>query len=453
MHLEGEGIGTDLFSYTSIPCIEPSLNLKTILVDCPGFEDLSGVEQEKLNIFSIKKIFENYGNKENKFKIILVISCEEFKAERGAKMISSFSMLNKMFTINEKLKNNLGVIVTKTEPDFSGFDYLYELNHTLKKMDEEKRKTLPNCLFDICEFLVNNPKHIFTFPHPSYKQKGQQYDFEDHENVLKFLNADSYLINPEIKIALSNEANLQLNILRKEHTEKLINAINTLCEKVINQISKETNSNDITKWYNIVIDLSKENIKNSDNLKKFLIERIPNGEQLYDDDIKKIAEYELFDDFIDSILYSEIETSCLNEVIKAWCIKTRDYLHQFYINVVKGENQEQIIKLAEEKNNELKEAIDKMREEEEKKIQEYKGEIQILLDDNKNNADLLEKLTQKLQSMEEQLKEKNDNINRIQRELQESKSRSTPETKTQVIYRTKEVPTPNQSRGGFCLLI
>lgn len=463
MHLEGIGIGTDLFSYTSVPCIEPSLNLKIILVDCPGFDDISGVEQEILNIFSIQKIFENYGNHENKFKIILVISRDDIKSIRGENMVSCFSTINKMFKINDELKNSIGVVVTKTESDYTGFDYFFELNDTLKKMKEEEKKKkkedredkdlLPECLFDICEYLVNKPEQIFTFPQPSFKQKGQQYDFEDHERLLEFLNnSDHILKNPDIKIALSKEANLELKILRKEHSDKLVKTILAFCEKVYDQLSKETKADEIIKWYDIIIALGKENIHSSDELKEFLKKQIPNSEQ-YDEDIKKIAEYELFDNFIDSILFSEIKTSSLNEVIRGWCNKTSEYLLQYYRNTIKGENQEQLIQLAEQKNKEFKEMFDKLREEEDKKIQEYKDRITELMGINKTSAETLDKLDKKLQLLEQQLKEKNDNINSIQRQLQEERNKPAPKTEIRYVTRTVEVPSKKQSSGSICLLI
>lgn len=174
------------------------------------------------------------------------------------------------------------------------------------------------------------------------KQTEGQYDFSDHMALLQFIYKNLH-VNPIHQLFLSKEAKFKLQTIRNEHFEKLVDTVLNLCKKINVQFSNESKSVEINKWFTIFINLCKQNIKKSDEFNQFIIRNIPNSEK-YKSDIEKIAEYGLFDEFIDKILCSELETSVLSEVIKAWCIHSVDQLHQLVIITNERENQEKLLK-------------------------------------------------------------------------------------------------------------
>ena len=133
MHLEGEGVGHGLKSFTSIPMFEKGKIIKQILIDCPGFNDVRGYMTEILNAFSMDNIFETYEGHENKFKIVLVVSQGEFSSTKGTAVIDSLLRLEEMFPIGTSLRDNIGLIVTKGSTEYEGFDYIDEFLYFLFK--------------------------------------------------------------------------------------------------------------------------------------------------------------------------------------------------------------------------------------------------------------------------------------------------------------------------------
>lgn len=433
-HLEGDGVGRGLQSCTSLPQILPNSNKTMLFVDCPGFEDVDGCIQEILNAFSMYYIFENYENIENKYKIILVISRDELETNKGIKMISSFKMLNEMFPIGEKLKKNIGLIITKGEPRYSGSDYI---EYLLEKIKYTENPSVD--LVDFCNFFDRNKDHVFSFPQPDTQQSGCQYNFADHNKLLNFLDKN-ILINPKHQITLSKEAKLKLRIIRNDHSKKLVTVGQNLCEKIYSQFSDESRSIELNKWFIIITNLFKENIKKSYDLMKFIRANFSNSER-YKSDIEKISEFELFDAFIDQILYSNLETSCLNEVLNAWCVNAIKQLHQFANNATELENQEKLRREAEERTKEFQKTIDEYEKERKEKEKRYLEDLRRQNEANQRNLDEIKNLENQLQMLQQQIQEREENMREIQRQLQEANNRP-----PRIEYRTR-------SSGSFCLLI
>lgn len=418
MHLEGEGVGKSLDSCTTIPVFVPSINEKYLFIDCPGFEDVRGYKQEILNAFSMDNIFENCEGHENKYKIILVASDGEFKVNRGAKLLNSISRLEEMIPIGNMLKKSIGLVITKGDPEYEGIEYIEELNESIITT-----KNPPHKLIMMCNAFTSNPDHVFSFPRPSRKDKDKQYDFNDHEKLLEFLDKDP-LINPKHCISISNEAKLKLKIIREDHSKKLSDTVKNLCDKLYNLFSTESKSDEINKWYDIIIKLMGSNIKKSRDLDLFLQENIHTNEN-FENYIKEIEQYELFDEFIDKIIYSHIDTSCLNEVLQAWCLHAINELHHSFILAVDSENskeqieiQEKLMRDSEEKIKELKEIMDRNELERKKKEQEYLDEIKKQTAAHQENMNQFRNLqNQYIQSQ----KERDKTIDRLLNELNEER--------------------------------
>lgn len=423
MHLEGEGIGVGLKSFTTIPMFESDINRRSIFIDCPGFEDVKGYVQEILNAFSIDNIFDKYPNHENKFKIILVISQDEFYSNKGSKMVSSFLRLEQMFPIGEKLRRNIGLVITKGPLEYEGCDYIDELDETIRNTENP-----PDHLVRICQFFKSNPNHVFAFPKPSRMDKDKQYVFQDRDKLLNFLHND-LLINPDHKLILSPEAILKLKLIREDHSKKLSNSIQNLCQKIYNQFSSESKSAELQKWYRLISDLFEANIKKAEQLKDFLKNNFPKSEQ-YQNDLKEIAEYEMFDEFIDKILYSAVDTSCLNEVIHNWCLRAINQLHLSIINAIDSENTKENLA-----------AQETLRIESEKKIEEFKNIIRQKEEESiRKEKEFLEHLNKQdilHQKYLDEIERLEENIKNLERKLNEERNK----------------PCCNHSSSRGCLLI
>lgn len=393
MHLEGKGVGIGLESFTTNPMFEQDLNKKNIFIDCPGFEDVKGYKQEILNAFSMDNIFKNFQGHENKFKIILVISQDEFYTNKGTKMVNSFLRLKEMFPIGDKLEKNIGLVITKGSIDYDGIDYIKELQEQIKNTQNP-----PEQLVRLCDFFLSNPDHVFAFPRPSFKDKGKQYDFTDHQRLMNFLEKN-LLINPDHKITLSTEAKLRLKILREDHSKKLSNTINKLCDKINNQFAKESKSSEIQKWYDIIYKLLQSDIKKSKELNLFLQKNIQNSIS-YQKDIDDIAEYELFDEFIDRILYLKLNTSCLNEVIQAWCKHAVNQLHKSLIHAIDSEKTKEKMEIEKQLRIENEQKIEKLNKLIQQKEKENKDRERELMNEIKNQTASHQKNLEELHSLQ-----------------------------------------------------
>lgn len=446
MHLEGEGVGHGLKSFTSIPMFEKGKIIKQILIDCPGFNDVRGYMTEILNAFSMDNIFETYEGHENKFKIVLVVSQGEFSSTKGTAVIDSLLRLEEMFPIGTSLRDNIGLIVTKGSTEYEGFDYIDELNNDIKLTENPDEKIVA-----MCQSLLSHRDHIFTFPRPSRKDKDMPYEFDDHDNLLNFLDND-YLINPKHKIALSAEAKLRLRIVRDDHSKKLANKIKLLCDKIYEQFSHESQSIELKKWYDIIFKLFRSNIKEANELNAFLQEHVPNSEQ-YKEYIDEIAEYELFDKFIDKIIFSSINTSCLYEVIQAWCKNAVNQLHQYVINAINSEKTkdkiESLEKLKKESDKiiqDFQKLLKKIDAEKAKIEEEYKARIKKLEESHNKNENELNRLNEQYQLLKEQQLER-------ERNIQKAQYNQAPQIIVKEVPKVEYVYRDAPSKSGGCLLI
>lgn len=412
VHLEGEGIGIGLESFTTIPIIE-SIKEGDILVDSPGFEDVKGYPQEILNEFSINGIFKKYSGNNNNFKIMLVVSTDEFDTNRGIKMVNSLLNLEKRFPTSSNLIQRVGIVVTKGDIDYEGNDYFKFLKEKINETKEPSRD-----LVRICDYFLNHKNQVFVFPKPSWKNKNQQYDFEDHNRLIEFIHTNP-LVNPKHHITLSTEAQLKLQIIREDHLKKLSKSIKKLCDKINNQFANESKSSELQKWYDIIYNLLQEDIQTSKELGQFLKKNIPNSEQ-FTKDLEDISEYELFDEFIDSILYLKINTSCLNEVIQAWCKHAVDELHKSVFYAQDSENTKEKLEEQRKFNEKIKVLEDLIKQKDDdiqRIINEYLEEIKKQNQLHKENLEQIKILQNNIARLEQESRERSQTIAKLQSDL------------------------------------
>lgn len=100
---------------------------KTVFIGCAGFL------QEIINAFAIDCLFKQKNNISNKFKILLVISDPEIESGRGDAIVKSIQRLEQIFPDHEQLKNSIGLVITKSDPDINYFDLIEDEKIFMKK--------------------------------------------------------------------------------------------------------------------------------------------------------------------------------------------------------------------------------------------------------------------------------------------------------------------------------
>lgn len=116
-------------------------------------------------------------NQENKFKVILVVSDSETMACNGNIFWDDLAKTKDLFHDQEYLKKNFALVITKSNPEISGSDYIDMICDG--NLNEEKEKW--------SQFFRSHIDQVFTFPKPPRKNVGMQYEFEEREKLIQFL--------------------------------------------------------------------------------------------------------------------------------------------------------------------------------------------------------------------------------------------------------------------------
>lgn len=368
VELQGEGVQSGCKSVTREPSITPDNETKMIYCDCPGFEDTEGFLQEIINSFVMDCLFEKKEKSQRiKFKIMLVASAQEIDAQRGKAILQSILRLEEMFTNHDQLRNGIGLIITKGESDTTGQDYIDLLNDNP-----------PPKMLEWCQFFLGHTDRIFLFPKPPRSEEHNKYHFDDRDKVIRFLSTNP-LVDPDHQVALSETARLKMKNLRSIHSQNVSDKIQALWIKISAQFRKEQNSDEMGKWIDIMHEILKTKVRNAKGFADVIKNHIPNSQQ-YAAEIQSLAEYEIFDNFIDKVLYSEQETSCLSEAVRAWVHQAIIELEKSQTQAIKSEFQQKELS----KQKEMIEKQDQLQKEHERKVEEMK---QMLAQQTQNFAD------------------------------------------------------------------
>lgn len=172
-------------------------------------------------------------------------------------------------------------------------------------------------------------------------------------------------MNPNLKITLSEIALLKMKEIRSIHLSNVYNKVQNICNKINEQFHNEKTSNEIKRWIDIMHALIKKNVKTAKEFGNVIKEIIPNSQQ-YEEDFKSLEEFELFDTFIDKVLYKIDDTSCLNDVIQSWCHQCIYGLVHSHTQAVEAESNkreiEQQKKMIDEKDRLNRESLQKINE-------------------------------------------------------------------------------------------
>ena len=297
--LDGKGVVSGNISGTRDPGIDSSDECM-VFCDCPGFEDTEGFLQEIVNAFAIDCLFSD----NNKFKILLVATNGETE-NRAKSICNSIKRLEKIFINKNQLKNGIGLVITQGDNETTEENYAEIINDN---PSEE--------LKDMAMFFSNNKDRIFVFPRPPRSDVGKEYNFQDHDRLISFLKKDP-IVNPEHQIALSETAELTIKNLKKIYDKKASDEIKNVTDKINMQFRKEEKLEEIKKWIERMEKIKNSQVKKANEFPKIIKINIPDYDK-YNDDMKSLTEFEVFDRFIDKVLKSDSEESSIVKQIQDW---------------------------------------------------------------------------------------------------------------------------------------
>lgn len=287
--LKEETIGHGFKSTTRIPNFHIDQDNELIIIDSPGFKDSEGIEQELINSFAIDFLLSNSKNK-NKIKILLVVSIYELKAYRQHDFTSILEQLYKMFPKIQKIKQSIGIVITKGEQYYSGIDLLNQIDDNI---DIQVKL--------IIDYFKRNENQVFSLPKAIPPNINKNYEFEDHVKLMHYLiNEDDYAINPVHSVAISKESEYELENLIERHIKRVDEIILDFNQQLSDQYNQASDIKDIEPWKMILKKLSREEIKNTNDLQKAVLKFIPKSE-IYEKSIIQLKNTESFDSFLDKI--------------------------------------------------------------------------------------------------------------------------------------------------------
>ena len=175
----------------------PHLNI--IFVDCPGYFDSAGPDQNLINSIAINQVFN--GTKSLQMKILAFVSNDDFGQRLGA-IIDALNMVYGLIPNIEILKKGLGVVITKSrKPDEK---------RNLKKIEsisKSKSKTI-NSTWEITEFIshAHTNQRIWNFPSPEGEFKPGRFDNFPDSNKIKEFMAHNPILDPPHSIPLDTHS-------------------------------------------------------------------------------------------------------------------------------------------------------------------------------------------------------------------------------------------------------
>ena len=419
IRLEGSGVKSGHTSVTRDPSFTTDDLNKIVFIDCAGFEDTKGFLQEIINAFAIDCLFEQKSNISNKFKILLVISDPEIEAGRGDNIVKSIQRLEQIFPDHEQLKNSIGLVITKSDPEINYFEFLED-----GASDELK---------NWCDYFKDHTENIFLFPEPTKKDINKQFDFEDHERLMTFLKKD-LMINPRHQLSLNENSKLQMKNLKMINLQNTSIKINAFCNKISDDFRLESNIEMIDKWIDAMKALKKVKINNTQDLINGIRECIPNSAN-YEDDIQGLSENKAFDSFIYKVLGNDENDSNLKGAVISWVSqalselnKNKKYLLEAQakekeIEEQKKKSEEEKKKLAEEirRNQELLDRNQKEMETCKSEMKEQYNVLQQRLEEERRNKEReMERLNEERRNHERQMERMNEERRRHEVEIRES---------------------------------
>ena len=331
IELIGEGIQSGSESFTRRPEIYLDESSGIIYCDCPGFEDSGGIKQEILNSYAIDQLLQNINERQCLIKILFIISAYEIESGRSQIILRNIERIERILTNEEEMRSGVGIVITKGDEEITGIDYLERIKENAN--DKLRR---------FCDYYIEHQEHLFTFPKAPRSRIGEEYnDFPDRTRLNEFLQTHQ-IINPRHEVGLSENSLLHIELMKSYNSHFLLETVTLLFEKISTQYR---NVNDIDNIEIYLYLLKKMNILQVNSTKSLqnIIKTFPMN-NIYENDLKKLNEIELFLTFMDTI-QNKKNMFNLYDVIQPFLIETIQELEHLHHQLQIIDNQKQKIEI------------------------------------------------------------------------------------------------------------
>ena len=331
IELIGEGIQSGSESFTRRPEIYLDESSGIIYCDCPGFEDSGGIKQEILNSYAIDQLLQNINERQCLIKILFIISAYEIESGRSQIILRNIERIERILTNEDEMRSGVGIVITKGDEEITGIDYL----ERIKENANDKLRRW-------CDYYIEHQEHLFTFPKAPRSRIGEEYyDFPDRTRLNEFLQTHQ-IINPRHEVGLSENSLLHIELMKSYNSHFLLETVTLLFEKISTQYR---NVNDIDNIEIYLYLLKKMNILQVNSTKSLqnIIKTFPMN-NIYENDLKKLNEIELFLTFMDTI-QNKKNMFNLYDVIQPFLIETIQELEHLHHQLQIIDNQKQKIEI------------------------------------------------------------------------------------------------------------
>lgn len=157
---------------------------KRIIIDCPGFGDPRGLEQEYTNAMALFKLLKG------KVSVVFIMSEGRFSTEKGHAFSWLMNTVNEIFPEQEELQNMLSFIISHKESKSA----------SIKRLNEFREPDTPFLTkkgHELIQFLVDNPKRFAEFKYPA--EEGIYLLSDELKTLMQEL---PYVTNPQISMPL-----------------------------------------------------------------------------------------------------------------------------------------------------------------------------------------------------------------------------------------------------------
>lgn len=269
----------------------PKLNV--IFVDCPGYFDSAGPDQNLINSIAINQVFN--GNGSLQMKVLAFVSNDDSSERLGA-IIDALNMVYGLIPSVDTLKKGLGIVITKCRK--------IDEKKNFKKIESITKSHAKNIdsTWKMIEYIKHafEKQHIWSFPSPDNQFKSGPYNnFQDSGKIIEFIS-NNPIIDPPHSIPLDNHSfEMIIDLIHIIGNCKSL--INNLFDKISQEfLLNKLNLSGLKCWRCHLKKVSKKKFKNLGEFASQVEEILPFPEN-YSDILKSMNLLTIFQTFASNV--------------------------------------------------------------------------------------------------------------------------------------------------------
>ena len=322
--LEYEGIGAGVESVTEIPTIMHDNTNNLAYIDTPGYRDTKGPLQEIKNTFATHYLL-NANNKEIDAKILFVIKVGETDSSRSQDVKNLFERFDEMFpNLTDIEKSAIGIVFTCEN---SGKKPVFYINKLNRKASGSTKQW--------CEYFKNHQNQLFIMKEASEEMDGQQFSFDDKEELMKFIKKASLIKHaPYLSLGDDSKNHLEKGFLI--HINDLLKEAENIHQTITDRYKQISDIEELNKWYINLRNISRIKITNPGVLKTAIENNLVNEKDIFKGSFEVLENLNALHSFFVSVL--EIDDQEIIEKIQIPIeSKTKKLISEFdtYLNLLK----------------------------------------------------------------------------------------------------------------------